>query len=75
MIDIGHSSQLGAARNPKQIALKRFCFSVLLLGGLSFQLGCSPGGVVAGTIGAAGAVAGAAVDVVLRDDVQHGLIE
>ncbi len=36
---------------------------------------CSPGGVVAGTVGAAGVVAGAAVDVVLRSEVQPGEIE
>ncbi len=36
---------------------------------------CSPGGVVAGTIGAAGAVAGTAVDVVLRANVQPGEVE
>ncbi len=30
--------------------------------------GCSPGSVVAGTIGAAGVVAGTAVDVVLKSD-------
>lgn len=36
---------------------------------------CSPGGVVAGTIGAAGAVAGTAVDVILRDDSDFGGVE
>ena len=36
---------------------------------------CSPGGVVAGTIGAAGAVAGTAVDVVLRSDIHQGVME
>lgn len=36
---------------------------------------CSPGGVVAGTIGAAGAVAGTAVDVVLRADTDQGGFE
>ena len=50
----------------------------LLAGMLTCSLflgGCSVGSVVAGTVGAAGAVAGTAVDVVLRSDVQaHGLL-
>jgi len=37
--------------------------------------GCSVGGVVAGTVGAAGAVAGTAVDVVLRSDTDPGDLE
>ncbi len=37
--------------------------------------GCSVGGVVAGTVGAAGALAGTAVDVVLRNDTRLGELE
>jgi len=41
-----------------------------------FLGGCSVGSVVAGTVGAAGVVAGTAVDVVLRSDVSaHGVLE
>jgi len=36
---------------------------------------CSPGGVVAGTVGAAGAVAGAGVDLILRNDTDVGGLE
>lgn len=49
-------------------------FFLLVVAGAAL-LGCSPGGVVAGTIGAAGTVAGAAVDVVLREDMQQGWFE
>jgi|GEM_PF-2969065 len=36
---------------------------------------CSPGGVVAGTVGAAGVVAGTAVDLVLKGNSNPGVLE
>lgn len=48
--------------------------SVAVFGVLALSA-CSPGGVVAGTIGAAGAVAGAGVDLVLRQNMAPGELE
>lgn len=46
-------------------SLRAFAAASLTLLALS---ACSPGSIVAGTVGAAGAVAGTAVDIVLKSD-------